>query len=329
MRVERLQDHVGAHAAWDAFVDASNNGTVFQRLGFLAYHPPARFQNHHLIFLKRKRLFAVLPAAVKQEPGGPALVSHPGASYGGPVLPRGFRFEDAVSLVTALESYARDAGFKRLDLTLTPTPYLHTPHQTLEYALVLAGFGYRKREFTSIVTFGAEPEDVCTRLPAKTRADVRQARKLGLRVAWSDDPSDDDLSSLYRMLTANRADLGLTDPATHTLEELIRIRDLMPGLLLLGMTYTPDGVPVAGTLAFRCNARALLTFYICHERAYRDRHPVHLLLADLIREGAQQGYRILDFGISSIRMDPLRSLVRFKESFGAQGFFRETFEKQV
>ena len=149
--------------------------------------------------------------------------------------------------------------------------------------------------------------------------------KLGLRVTWSDDPGDDELSVLYRMLIENRKDLGLTSPPTHTLEELIHIRDIMPGLLTVGMTYA-DARPVAGTLVFRCNPRALLTFYICHERTARDQHPVHLLLYDLICTGTRQGYRIVDFGISTVDMAPLRTLIRFKESFRAQGFFRDTFE---
>ncbi|MEJ2356253.1 MAG: hypothetical protein P8Y62_10240 [candidate division WOR-3 bacterium] len=46
---------------WDNFVEKSNNGTIFHKIQFLDYHPPDRFNFHHLIFHKQSNPIAVLP----------------------------------------------------------------------------------------------------------------------------------------------------------------------------------------------------------------------------------------------------------------------------
>jgi len=328
MRIERLKDDAQARFCWDEFVSESNNGTVFHKQQFLGYHPEERFEDHHLAVYKRDRLYAVITGAIVENRDAKAFVSHPGASYGGVVLGSHCRFEDAAAVITALVTYLRETDTGVIDLTLPPAPYYQVPHQTLEYALVSAGFQYRKRELTSVVAIDAGPDSLYARLPKKTRADVRQAQKLGLGVNWIDDPPDYELSVMYDMLLENREELGLLTPPAHTIEELGRIRDQLPGMLLMGLVRSEDR-PVASTLVFRCNSRVLLTFYICHKSAARDRHPVHLMLHGLLCEGAKQGYRYVDFGISTVQMKPLYSLIKFKESFGAQGFFRDTFEKHI
>ncbi len=328
MTIKRWQDTEENVALWDQWVADSNNGTIFQTLQFLTYHPTDRFINHHLCIYKRNKLFAVMPGAEVSEEGGPAFVSYPGASYGGMVVSSDCRLEDAVRLVDTLVAYIRTAGFTRIDLTLPPIPYYQTPHQTLDFALVHAGFQYRKRELTNIVSLNIPPDKVLQNLPEKTRADIRQAIKTDIRIEWIDDPSDKMLSVMYDMLQDNRSYLGLDFPPTHTLPELSRIRDLNPGRLVLGVGYAEE-IPVSTTLVFRCNRQSLLTFYICHDRQARDRHPVHYLLYDLICEGVRKQYRILDFGISTVNMAPLNSLIRFKESFRARNFFRDTFELKV
>ena len=328
MIVQPLSDHPTEPDAWNGFVNEAHAGTAFQTLRFMAYHPPDRFQNHHLVAYSRRRLFAVIPGAVVEEPDGPAFISYPGASYGGPVIANACSFDNAEELVGALISYAQTHGFARIDLTLTPLPYLDRPNQTLAFALLCAGFVCRKRELTQCVDLGSAKTQRQYGLPSKTRADIRQARKNGLRTEWTIDPSPAVLETLYALLIRNRIELGLNTPPTHTLDELNRIRGLCPGLLWVGATFSTDG-PVATTLVFRLNSRVLLTFYICHERTARDLHPVHLLLSDLIEQGVNQGYRLLDFGISSINMNPLPGLIRFKESFNSQGFLRETFELRL
>ena len=56
---------------WADFLAASDNATLFHDLRFLAYHPPERFETHHLLFRRGPSVVAVLPAAVGAARGQP------------------------------------------------------------------------------------------------------------------------------------------------------------------------------------------------------------------------------------------------------------------
>ncbi|MDA9656718.1 GNAT family N-acetyltransferase, partial [Candidatus Marinimicrobia bacterium] len=72
---------------WDSFVPEKNNGTIFHLRTFLNYHPKSRFQDHSLLFYKKKNLFAVFPAAQKMIDNKSYLISHPGSTLGSFVIP--------------------------------------------------------------------------------------------------------------------------------------------------------------------------------------------------------------------------------------------------
>ena len=75
-------------AAWDRFVmQESGNGTFLQTRNFLNYHPAGRVEDASLVVTnERDAIVAVVPAAVQQRDGKHTFVSHPGSTYGGPVL---------------------------------------------------------------------------------------------------------------------------------------------------------------------------------------------------------------------------------------------------
>lgn len=68
-------------ATWDAFVEASKNGTYLFQRGFMGYHAD-RFDDHSVIVFEGGSLLAVLPANRVDD----ALVSHGGLTYGGIVM---------------------------------------------------------------------------------------------------------------------------------------------------------------------------------------------------------------------------------------------------
>lgn len=134
--------------AWEKALEGAENATLFHTRPFLAYHPPDRFTNHHLIFWVGEEPRVLMTGAVKEIDGQRALVSYPGASYGGLVHPPGLSFNTAGHLVATLLRYARGEGFKMLSLTQPPAIYSNWPGDVITFHLLKAGFQYQKREIT-------------------------------------------------------------------------------------------------------------------------------------------------------------------------------------
>ena len=68
----------GDSVTWDAFVDASKNGTFMLKRGYMDYHAD-RFEDYSLLFYNDDELVALLPASIHEL----ELRSHGGLTYGG------------------------------------------------------------------------------------------------------------------------------------------------------------------------------------------------------------------------------------------------------
>lgn len=319
--VEAVRFDPSYEQRWEEFVLRSNNGTLFHLRRFLSYHPPHRFRDHSLLFLKEGKLIALFPAVELERDGVRVLSSHAGASYGGFVVRSDLSLRDAFRLVRALDDYARRQGFGVVELTPPPTVYLHRPSNYLDFALMQTGFGYKKREVSSVVPLDFGPDEVLSVFSESSRRAVRRAMKHGVVVR----PSD-DIPTFYRILKKNLSLRHNVQP-THTLDELLLLKRLFPDRIQLYAAYLAETM-VAGVVQFVCNPRVTLAFYISHDEDYREYRGVNLLFYEIIRRAVMDGFKFLDFGIFTVNMDPNWGLARFKESFGAQGVFRDTWWKR-
>lgn len=307
---------------WDGLVWKANNGTLFHTRRFLSYHPAERFRDHSLIFTKKERPYVLFPAAEKQIDNGRWLVSHPGASFGSFVVPEDLPFADTEQLVAGLITYARRNAFNGIRLTLPPTIYNRRLSNYVDFALVRQGFGYTKREVSSILFL--EP-DIAANLakfrPSHRRA-VNKARKAGVVVR----PTD-DYAAFYRILKKNLKIRHGVQP-THTLDELLRLTQLFPDRINLFGAFVGDKM-IAGVVNFCATAEVVLAFYISHDEDYQDYRGVNLLFYTIFEWAIAAGYKVFDFGIFTVNEEPNYGLARFKENFGSSGMFRDTLELQL
>jgi len=322
-----LTVEVGEHSenlitAWDEFVWASNNGTLFHTRRFLNYHPAGRFQDASLVFKKDEKWLAVLPAVSKQEGREKKLVSHAGASFGGPVFHSSLSFKDAFRIVQSLASYAESSGFTQIVITLPPQIYYHRPSNYFDFALLDFGFTYLKREVSSVIPLDFAEEDTLLVFRPESRRAVRKAMKLEVQVKESD-----EFSAFYSILE-NNLKLRHNVRPTHSLEELLLLKSLFPERIKLFAAFAKEQM-VAGAVIFVCNSKAALAFYISHNEALQHYRGVNLLFYEVIRWAIRQHLKFLDFGIFTVNMKPNWGLARFKENFGAQGVFRDTLVKLI
>lgn len=307
---------------WEEFLLESANGTIFHSHRFFAYHQAERFRHHHLIFRMRNKIRGIFTGAEFSGPDGLELRSHPGASYGGFAVRKNADFEDCYGLVEALVDYCRNAGFKSVHMTPTPIIYYDVPHQGVEFALDRFGFHVSRCELTQSVDVNTLAPNAIDSLVDKTRNACRQAVKKGVIYEESVPLTVENLTVFHEMLVENRKRLGVTP--THTLEELIRLSLLIPDKLHLAFS-TIDNKRIAGLLHFICNSKVVILFYVCHDRTMQEYKPGAFLLGNTLNWVRSAGYTELDFGISTVRGEPNRGLLKFKENFCTRSFLRNTY----
>ncbi|MDZ7724466.1 MAG: peptidoglycan bridge formation glycyltransferase FemA/FemB family protein [candidate division KSB1 bacterium] len=306
---------------WDAFVKTANNGNMFHLRRFLSYHPPERFTDHSLIFSKKGKILALLPAVDCELDGKRMLISHRGASYGGFVVCDTLSIREAFDLVTGLIAYARQHGFEAVDVTPPPQIYLRRPSNYLDFAMLQNGFIYRKREISSVIPLDFASDDILQTFNEGSRRAVRRGKKL--RVSVRETGEHAHYQRFYDILEKNLKLRHNVTP-THSLDELLMLKGMFPERIKLFAAFTPENVMVAGVVMFVCNPRVVLAFYISHDDDYQQYRGVNCLFHDIVDWGIKNGYGFLDFGIFTVNEEPNWGLARFKESFGAQGVFRDS-----
>ena len=140
-------------AEWSSFLAASANGTLFHDIDFLAYHPPGRFEFHHLLFYRKGVLIALLPAGIASSGGWQVLESPAGASIGGFVLAPGLSALVLIDLCRSVQEYVQSKGWGGIEMRIPPAIYQQVPTDALGFALAATRFSLVRRALTICVPF--------------------------------------------------------------------------------------------------------------------------------------------------------------------------------
>ena len=114
-------------AEWDRFVmHESGNGTFLQTRNFLNYHPAGRFTDASLmVYNEHGGLGAVVPAALRLDGATRIFRSHPGSTFGGPVLRSTYNSAAKSIGISARRPICSTAS--RTSRCNTPSPIWATP----------------------------------------------------------------------------------------------------------------------------------------------------------------------------------------------------------
>lgn len=307
---------------WDEFVEQSKNGTIFHSRRFLSYHPTDKFNDSSLIFKKKDAVVAVLPAAFVIEKDLKILKSHPGASYGGPVLSDKVTLKLMIEIVDGLLEYAHDIEIDRIEMRIAPRVYQRYPSEELDYVLTYKGFDVTATELSSAVSL--DNGKITSRFRSDTLRSAKKAKKQGIEVRESK-----DWMEYWPLLYKNLMERHKAAP-THTMAEIQLLSELFPDKVRLFAAYYEDKL-VAGTMVFVCNSKACHTFYIAQDYDYQRIRPINLLFHDLLSQLQQEGFKYLNFGISTEAGGTIINpgLFRFKEGFGGCGVVRRYYSRRV
>jgi hypothetical protein len=313
-------------SVWDDFVAGSRNGTLFHTRRFLAYHPADRFQDASLLFMDGEKIIGVLPAAKKTEDGKSTLVSHPGASYGGLVLPMGSGMKETGEMLGLVKDYAKAQKHRSVSfLRLPPASLQIESSEDQQYWLYQQGWKMTRCEMDGAVDLsGMRESDVLESLTGKCRNMVRQAERAKVTVSLSE-----DFSTYWLLLEGVLKSRHGAHP-THSLAEIERLKSLLPEDIRLLAAFAA-GKMVAGTVLVTINSCALYTLYMAQDYEAQKFHPMHLVLVEALKLAIREKCRALHLGVSTEDggKKANEGLFFFKESFGCRPVRRESWQIEL
>ncbi len=305
---------------WEEFLGRCNNATMFHNQAFLDYHPAGRFLFAHVMFRRNGKLVAVLPGGFFQ--GRERQFWSPiGASYGG-FTAEDPNFATALEIVDCFVDYARSKGWDEAFIIPPPIIYNTNISQHFEYAMLYRHFDFELHYISHAIhcKHGADFLAHFDKTARKTIHKILREKQISIR-------DSDDYGTFHRILLANKAKHNARP--THSLEELLRLRELMPDKLRLMMVYEGD-TPIAGSLLFLANSQVVLCFYNMLLYEYEHLKPIYLIMYETVRRAVEEGYEWVDIGVSQDTKDPnpmtpSLGLIEFKERFDARGVLRSTY----
>ncbi len=301
---------------WDQFVISSSNGTMFHMQKFFDYHTPGKFTFNHLVFLEKNQIVAVLPGSIID---GKLFESPIGASYGSIVI-GDITFKKTHEIVITLIEYGKKKNWNELLLTAAPMIYETYPNHNLDFAMLWQGFKFDLHYISSAIKLDPKIE-IIERFRPTIRRNIRKSIKEGVRVEVNE-----KYDEFYPILIENKS-IHNVKP-THSYEDLLKLKKLMPDRLKLFMVYLDDK-PIAGSLMFYANKNVAICFYNMLLYEYAEYKPIQRVMYEVVKDATERGYNYVDIGVSQDTsaenpMTPSESLIDFKEKFDAKSIMRNT-----
>ena len=306
---------------WDQFVINSSNGTMFHMQKFFDYHTPGKFKFNHLIFLEKNKIAAVLPGSIIN---GKLFESPIGASYGSIVI-GDITFKKTQEIVSTLIEYGKKKNWKELLLTAAPMIYETYPNHNLDFAMLWQGFKFDLHYISSAIKLDPNIE-IIERFRPTIRRNIRKSIKEGIRVEVNE-----KYDEFYPILIENKSRHNVKP--THSYDDLLKLKKLMPDRLKLFMVYLDDK-PIAGSLMFYANKNVAICFYNMLLYEYAEYKPIQRVMYEVVKDATESGYNYVDIGVSQDTsadnpMTPSESLIDFKEKFDAKSIMRNTLKLKL
>ncbi len=309
--------------AWNKFVETSNNGTIFHRQDFLAYHGDRFKKNeHHLVWFKGDQIFALMPLGIFEEKGKRVAKSPFGASWGGLVIPSKFKLKYAMGIVESLVEYLKKRKISEFLVTPTPGCYYQELNSYFEFALTAFGSKLVNRDILNVTKI-PEKEDEIWQVPDR---ECRNKIKNALSVfKIKENVSAKDF---YPILLADKR--RHHSAPTHSLADLVYLQKNLKNKIKFDLAVNIEDYQ-AGICYFIGNKNCQMAFYMSQEDKAVGKNGINALVFKGFKNAACEGYRFMDFGISSINNQISNiGLVEFKESLGGHhGFIRDTYQLKI
>jgi hypothetical protein len=300
---------------WDSYVLKSPNGTLYHEQKFLSYHGD-KFKDRtvNIIIRDGDKVAALVSFLVD----GTTIRSPYGASYGGFVFTHPPTYSHSVAILSLVMDYlSKEYAAEKITLSPPPNFCASASNDTFLFAMTEAGFILSSRDICSVVDLRGLKNSNDT-ITNNAQNMIRKAHKNGVEIM-----EQCTVQQFWELLTDTYKKHGV--PPTHSYSELSVLHDLYPDRISFhGVAH--EGVPVAAICEFSLNTIVKTSFYFGQNEEKKEFQGLSLAIEHALARAIRDGYSYYDFGTSTVNMAARPNIFRFKESFGAQGFFREKYE---
>ena len=300
--IRQYTDNDTDSKAWNDFVALSKQGTFLFDRHYMDYHRD-RFSDYSLLFYKKGKLYALLPANID----GDTLWSHQGLTYGGLITNTHATTAEVCTLFEELNAYLHCRGIHRVVYKPMPWIYQLLPAEEDLYAIFNRCHAQLMvRNWRRIRQFGAN-----------------KAEKEGICVVQDDRAYAD----FWQVLTDNLQHTYHTRPV-HTLAEINRLHDAFPDNIKLYVARLDEKV-IGGTLLY-VTPQVVHAQYISATPEGKHLHAIDAIYRKVLTEDYRD-CRYFDFGISNEDRGRYlnEGLIYQKEGFGGRAVCYDWYEWNV
>lgn len=307
--IQRYQPQLAG--AWKEVLRSARNSIFQFDRGYVEYHGD-RFEDMSAVVFVDGRPRAVMPAAF--DPVLRKVVSHPGLTFGGPVLGRDLRGDTALVVIDALLDAFRDWGATSCLVKLLPQILANYPSGEVDYALWRRGFSLMRRDLSSLL-----PLNDAIPFNTSKMQSVRRAVKHGVGV------TEAPVARFHGLLSDVLLAQHGVKPV-HSLDELEQLHSRFPQDMLVRVAFLDQRV-LAGTLVFKYG-HVWHTQYLASSEEGRSVGALDLVTAELIVEATAAGASHISFGTSTVNQGTHinHGLLWQKESYGARSMVHDFME---
>lgn len=311
----------------DEFIlDPETNGEFINTIKYLSYHGN-RFQEDSVYVTDAENgsVMGVVMATVDQE--HKSVISYGGTTFAGPVLNLKMSFQHCEAVMNLLLSYY-EGRYQQVNFKVTPELYSRRQNGAISYILLRRGYQYGMTALSNVIDlFGIVGEDdVFGLYDSKRRNQVRKAIRNDLFTISKADAVKKEIWS--RMNQNLGSKFGVR--ATHSYEEICELHQRFPENIIPYEVYSKDGEYAAFALIYKFK-NVFHTQYLDVNYAFSREYPNLFLLHYLIREAADEKYRMFSFGASTEQGGQIlnEGLFSYKQGYGGGSIILPVYQKEI
>lgn len=274
------------------------------------YHQD-RFDDHSLMVYRSEALIAVFPANIKHG----IVYSHQGLSYGGLVLSRKVKFNDALESFQAILKFLNSKGIQFLKIKRIPKIYEILPSDEIDYLLFKVNAERDRSDLSMVVDLRSD----LTEMSTNRKRNLKKALDQLIEVKESTEFD----SYFNAILIPNLKERYQTSP-THSIDELTLLKSRFPDQIRQFNAYHQDEL-IAGVTVFETETVAHAQ-YISTLESKRHLGGLDIIFDHLISTVYKQK-NYFSFGISNENQGQQinEGLLHWKASFGAYPIVHEFY----